>query len=253
MISYRYDNRMRRPLTREYYGYSDFYNFGYWLPETRTQKEASENLMEKLLTFIPEKRGTVLDVACGMGATTRHLLKYYEPSKVIGINLSYTQLVTSRLNAPGCSFLRMDAARLGFNQNAFDNIICVEAVFDFDAREDFLKEAYRLLRPGGHLVLSDILFPKWAVRLNPLLPQRNWVTDLKEYRDIYLRIGFREVRVMDVTRETWTAFYNHSRRWCHEKLKAGEIGIALYLIIILRDFAANLGVKHYLLVSARKP
>ena len=29
--------------------------------------------MEKLLSFIPKKQGQILDVACGLGATTRYL------------------------------------------------------------------------------------------------------------------------------------------------------------------------------------
>ncbi len=41
--------------------------------------------MEKLMAFIPEKNGTILDVACGKGATTRYLLKYYTPENVTGI------------------------------------------------------------------------------------------------------------------------------------------------------------------------
>ena len=39
--------------------------------------------MEKLLVTVPEKTGNILDVACGKGATTRHLLKYFKPENVI--------------------------------------------------------------------------------------------------------------------------------------------------------------------------
>jgi cyclopropane fatty-acyl-phospholipid synthase-like methyltransferase len=91
---------------------SDFLNFGYWREDTRDPREASENLMEILLEFLPEKTGPILDVACGLGATTRYLLKYYRPSDVIAINILEQQLVKSRTNAPGCTFILMDAARL---------------------------------------------------------------------------------------------------------------------------------------------
>jgi len=66
-IKQRYDDPMHHPVTREYYGQSDFFNAGYWLEDTSNQKEACENLMEKLLAFIPERKGTILDVACGLG------------------------------------------------------------------------------------------------------------------------------------------------------------------------------------------
>ena len=48
--------------------------------------------MEKLLAFIPSKQGNILDIACGLGATTRHLLGYYPPEHVVGINVSDVQL-----------------------------------------------------------------------------------------------------------------------------------------------------------------
>src|SRR5688572_19806155 len=104
-----YDQVMYDDLYREYWGHSDFVNFGYWEPGTREQKEACEALMEKLLAFIPEKKGTILDAACGKGATTRHLLKYYAPEAVTGINISEKQLETARGNAPGCRFILMNA------------------------------------------------------------------------------------------------------------------------------------------------
>ena len=80
------------PYLKEYYDNSDFFNYGFWREDTRKAKEASENLMEELLAFIPQRTGNILDVSCGKGATTRYLLKYYNPEKVFGINVSKKQL-----------------------------------------------------------------------------------------------------------------------------------------------------------------
>jgi MPBQ/MSBQ methyltransferase len=84
--------------------------------------------MEKLLAFIPAKKGIILDVACGLGATTRHVLRYYAPSDMVGINIAEAQLRMSRVNAPDCTFIQMDAVNLGFRDSVFDNVICVEKV-----------------------------------------------------------------------------------------------------------------------------
>src|SRR5881409_3299312 len=82
-----YDKWMADSIQSAYFGHSGYYNYGYSTTETLTQAEACENLVEKLLDFIPEKKGTILDVACGQGASTRHLLNYYSPADVTGINI----------------------------------------------------------------------------------------------------------------------------------------------------------------------
>ena len=64
----------------EYFESTGFWNNGYWDADTLTAGEASENLMERLLEFLPDRSGVVLDVACGYGATTRHLLRHFRRS-----------------------------------------------------------------------------------------------------------------------------------------------------------------------------
>ena len=250
----RYDKLMYWNLLRDYYGQSDFFNFGYWLEDTRNQPEACENLMEKLLEFIPETKGSILDVACGMGASTKHLLRYYDASDVVGINISAKQLETCRTNAPGCKFILMDAATLEFPDGQFDNMVCVESVFYFDTRERFLNEAYRVLKPGGRLVLSDILHTKlpWSPKI---VIKENHVKNLDAYRDIYVRAGFQDVQVIEATSESWKGFRRGLMRCIWDKFFAREIGVrdlGELALQFLRIAILSVGIKHYLLVSAKK-
>jgi MPBQ/MSBQ methyltransferase len=245
-----YDRRMFSPSVSGHY---DFHNYGYWLPNTRTRRAASENLMDEVLSFLPRKEGTILDVACGKGATTRHLLKYYSPEQVTGINISKKQLQMCRVNAPGCKFLLMDATELAFGDNYFDNIICVEAAMHFNTREKFLCAAWRVLRPGGRLVLSDTLHQKPTRAEAMIIPAVNYVKSREEYKNLYARAGFEEINIVDATQECWGQFYKHRMRLLRKKLFNEKIDWLTFNRAVNRLRHRNWWVRSYLLVCARKP
>lgn len=247
-----YDDRMYDRLVSEYYSGSGFLNFGYWDENTNNAKEASENLMEKLLSFIPQKRGTILDVACGTGATTRHLLKYYRSSDVTGINISEKQLATCRNNLPGCTFLKMDAANLAFADESFDNVICVEAAFHFHTRERFFIESHRVLKPGGCLMLSDALISSVNKHLRNTWHEANFVTDLDEYAGMCRNTGFKDVKIIDATKECWKASFWNIVRFTHEKFLFNLINYEELNFFLDRIYRLASDLEYYVLVAAIK-
>jgi len=187
-----YDRMMRSSYQRRYYENSGYFNFGYWGGGAASQREASEALVDKLASNIGPDAGPILDVACGLGASTQRLTRSWPATAISAINISPAQLDAAQARAPDCSFRVMDATKLDFPDGYFAAVICVEAAFHFDTRDKFLAEAFRVLKPGGVLVLSDILFramPK-AVFEASRVPAANHVADISAYRARFEAAGY---------------------------------------------------------------
>ncbi|MEZ6125311.1 MAG: methyltransferase domain-containing protein [Planctomycetaceae bacterium] len=141
-------------------------HLGYWhpAPETETSaigfEEAQAALNEHLIAMtVPRSGSRILDVACGFGGLIQQLDHVVSGTELHGINLDDRQLnICQQLRSNHGNVLRWqeaDACDLPFADAMFDLIFCVEAIFHFQSREQFLSEAKRILRPGGRLLLTD--------------------------------------------------------------------------------------------------
>ena len=254
-----YDRAMSGNTQRRYYGDSGFFNFGYWDTGAQDQSQASAALVERLLSDIADLgQGRVLDVACGLGGSTAQLTRRYPPSAITAINISRDQLEAARARAPGCAFEQMDAARLSFADETFNAVLCVEAAFHFNTREAFLHEAFRVLKPGGSLVFSDMLLRRPLLAgAGSAFPSANLVADAAAYRSLLDRIGFTEVGLQEATKGCLGEFRRRLVRWPADELRARRIKVSRFL----SSLATNLAIatyfgaitKTYLLGKARKP
>jgi len=254
-----YDRAMVSSGYWQYYEDSGFYNFGYWDTGARSQREASEALVDQLADRIANKGGRILDVACGLGACARHLTRSYAPDMISAINVSEAQIAAARRRAPGCAFHLMDATQLDFPEAQFDAVMCVEAAFHFDTRDRFLHEALRVLKPGGSLVLSDMLFRGflWPVGKYTQVPRANFVRDIASYGARLEAAGFEAVNVQDATRACLGGFRRYLARWPVSERRDGRMkfGKTIMASLLSRVIAQYFGTvcKTYLIASARKP
>jgi SAM-dependent methyltransferase len=100
--------------------------------------------------LVPGQR--VLDVGAGLGATVSRLRSRYGV-RAWGVEPSAEQLALA--DGPE-GLVRGLGDRLPFRDGAFDALFC-ECVFSlFEDGSGGLEEFHRVLRPGGHLVLSDL-------------------------------------------------------------------------------------------------
>jgi MPBQ/MSBQ methyltransferase len=255
-----YDRMMCGSNQRHYYQNSGYFNFGYWGAGAKSQQEASDALMDQMVARIGNKSGRILDVACGLGGSTKRLAQTYAPEKITGINISEVQIADARGLATGCIFRVMAATKLDFPDNHFDAVVCVEAACHFDTRDKFLKEAHRVLKPGGSLALSDMLFH--SAIANALsgvgqVPRANLVASIADYRARLAAAGFASIDVADATNDCLGGFRVNLARWAQVERLAGRMNLPRSLAAgtICKLLAGFFGLscKTYLLVAALKP
>ncbi len=74
-----------------------------------------------------------------------------------------------RADATGTvSLFHADAAQLPFTTASFDSVVCTLAMCEFRDRRAVLAEMYRILRPGGRLLLLDHAQWRWPLRGRPV-------------------------------------------------------------------------------------
>jgi len=196
-----------------------YLNNGYWDEGISTRQQAGDNLMRVISHGIVKRHFetdnclSVLDVACGLGATTNYLSKRWPSADIVGINVTDRQLDLCRINAPTCRFARMDATSLAVPSTSVDIVVCIEAAFQFRTRQAFLEEAYRVLKPTGIIALTDVLVARETHevphKFSAHHPVENQLDSTQAYRDLMEKVGFRNVAISDITNEGALSYFRH--------------------------------------------
>ena len=211
-------------------------HYGYWDESVKNFDEALLNNNKVLADYAEIKDGEkVLDAGCGVGGSSIWLAKE-KNCQVIGISLNERQV--KKANAFACQygltgkvlFEQKDYLNTAYPSNFFDVVWAIESVCYANDKGIFLKEANRILKHGGRLIIADFfetnnlrsqdaaLVTKWA---------NGWaINSFATAEDFDLKLkanGFENIKWFDATEAIMP-----SAKKLYRSYFLGSLGAKLY-------------------------
>ena len=195
--------------------WGDHVHHGLWLSGTETHGEATLQLVRCVAERAHIGRGTrVCDIGCGYGAAARLLAADYG-ANVTGITVSPAQFqYAQRQPAAGVKIMLGDWLQNPFEDASFDAAFAIESSEHMPDLDQFFRQASRVLRPGGRLVICSWLAHSGAsamqraLLLEPICREGRMtrIGLFAEYRRLFEQTGFAVEQEEDVSRQvkrTW--------------------------------------------------
>ncbi|GAA2843734.1 class I SAM-dependent methyltransferase [Crossiella cryophila] len=207
-------------------------HIGYWkdLPPGSSVRDASRRMTALMIEKVEVRPGQrVLDIGCGTGRPAVDLAKA-AGVEVVGVNVSRLQLeragqlAAEEGLADRVRFQFADAMALPFGPGSFDGVWLFESLFHMPDQRQVLCQIAEVLRPGGRLVIADL------VQLVPLTDEQNavlqscWTSGnvaaihpVENYPALLAECGLEFAELTDISddslRQTFRALQEENEDW----------------------------------------
>jgi SAM-dependent methyltransferase len=120
-----------------------------------------------LATLAVTPKDHVLEIGYGTGDALAEVAKMARSGFAAGIDRSMEMLQigwqrSKKAKAKNLCVLRGDVSWMPWSACSFDKMFCVDGITEWPCTRSGLEEAFRVLRPGGILVLAEHITPKFT-------------------------------------------------------------------------------------------
>lgn len=149
---------------------------GYDAHWARFSARTHAHVLARLSQDLTGKR--LLDLSCGTGSLIERMLACHPTvASIVGVEVSASMLRQARarlavpLRSRQVALVQQRPDALDFRPGAFDIVVCANTFHYFREPQAMLREIYRVVRPGGLLILEDYAkdgplarYFEWAIR-----------------------------------------------------------------------------------------
>ena len=163
----------------------------------------------------------VLDICSALGAPARHLAKNYGVT-VKGVDASKIMLQKAKERTTAAKLNHLieyyegNAMDLPYKKETFDVVWGQEAWCYVTDKERLIKEAYRVLKPGGMIGFTDwiITGKVTPIELDPLYDSMTfpYMESIEGYKELLKKNGFKVIEALDQTEEFAKCFDDYYQK-----------------------------------------